>query len=79
MHMFPQETIKAHQDLKGKLLIPIHNSTFDLAFHPWNEPLNEIIRIAQEQNVSLRLPEFGEILDLYKPITSGPSSPLKRG
>jgi len=68
VHMFPEQTVQAHIDLQGKVLIPIHNSTFDLAFHPWDEPLNEVRRISQQKGVSLRLPAFGEIVDLRKPI-----------
>ncbi len=68
IHMFPAQTVQAHQDLKAKVLIPIHNSTFDLAFHEWDEPLNEILKISQEKKVTLSTPRFGEIIDLKKPI-----------
>ena len=63
-HLSPEETILAHQDLKGKLLLPIHNSTFDMAFHPWYEPLREVSRLAEQQSISLLTPEFGEVLTL---------------
>ena len=63
-HLTPAETILAHQDLKGKLLLPIHNSTFDMAFHPWHEPLSEVSRLAKQQSISLLTPEFGKVLTL---------------
>jgi L-ascorbate metabolism protein UlaG (beta-lactamase superfamily) len=66
VHMFPEQTVQAHLDLQGRIMIPIHNSTFDLAFHPWDEPLNEVRRISQEKGVSLSLPAFGEIVDLHQ-------------
>ena len=37
IHMSPKETLQAHFDLGGRALLPIHNGTFDLAFHPWFE------------------------------------------
>ena len=35
VHMQPTETVQAHQDLRGRWLLPIHNGTFDLAMHAW--------------------------------------------
>jgi len=59
-HLTPQETVQAHQDLKGNMLMPVHNSTFDLAFHSWYEPLNKVRRIAKQQNISLVVPQIGK-------------------
>ncbi|MES2532695.1 MAG: MBL fold metallo-hydrolase, partial [Pseudomonadota bacterium] len=39
VHMQPEESVKAFEDLRGKLLYVVHNSTFDLAFHTWRDPL----------------------------------------
>ena len=30
------------QDLKAKVLYSVHNSTFDLAFHTWHDPLDRL-------------------------------------
>ena len=38
IHMNPEELVRAHVDLGGGLLVPIHWATFNLAFHAWNEP-----------------------------------------
>jgi len=59
-HMAPEETLQAHQDLKGRILMPVHNSTFDLAFHPWYEPLANISHLAKVQNINLLTPIIGE-------------------
>ena len=69
IHMFPAETVQAHQDLNAKVLIPIHNSTFSLAFHDWDEPLNQILKISQEKQVMLSTPRFGEVIDLKSPLS----------
>ena len=65
VHMRPEESLQAFRDLRGKMLLPIHNSTFDLAFHAWRAPLDEIAHLAEEQGIVLATPELGE------PVTVG--------
>ncbi|MCX8981217.1 MBL fold metallo-hydrolase [Citrobacter portucalensis] len=67
IHMLPEDTIKAFQDLKGKWLFPIHNATFDLAFHTWDAPFNNIVTLAHQQGISLSTPEIGEGVEFLKP------------
>jgi L-ascorbate metabolism protein UlaG (beta-lactamase superfamily) len=66
IHMFPEQTLQAHRDLRGKYMIPIHNSTFNLAFHPWFEPLEEIEKRAKPEDMVLT-PAFGETVDIAAP------------
>lgn len=66
VHMMPEETIRAHQDLKGKILFPIHNSSFKLSNHAWNEPLKKISKEAREKNILITHPKMGEIISLLK-------------
>jgi L-ascorbate metabolism protein UlaG (beta-lactamase superfamily) len=67
VHMQPEETVQAHQDLRGGWLLPIHNGTFDLAMHGWCEPFERISAIAQTRGVKLTTPAFGERLQLDTP------------
>jgi len=60
IHMGPENAVKAHLDLKGKILMPIHWGTFNLAFHPWQEPVERVIRAANDKKVKLLLPKPGE-------------------
>ena len=39
VHMLPEQTVQAHLDLRGRVLQPIHWGTFNLALHPWYEPM----------------------------------------
>ena len=64
IHMGPENAIQAHIDLKGKYLLPIHWGTFSLAFHPWKEPVERLIKEAQRKNVLLVLPAPGETWQL---------------
>lgn len=67
IHMFPEQTVQAHKDLKGKILVPIHNSTFKISVHPWVEPIERITKIAEEENIKLIIPKMGEIVDILSP------------
>lgn len=62
IHMQPEQSLRAHLDLQGKVLIPIHNSSFDLAMHAWYEPLERLTAAAQVYQVPVFTPMFGQKL-----------------
>jgi len=62
VHLTPEQTVQAFQDLRGKVLYSVHNSTFDLAFHRWREPLDRLADLAAAKNIDLATPEIGEVL-----------------
>lgn len=64
VHMFPEETVKAHLDLKGKLLHPIHWGTFNLALHPWYEPMERLAAAARSNQIPIATPMVGETITL---------------
>jgi L-ascorbate metabolism protein UlaG (beta-lactamase superfamily) len=66
VHMTPEETIRAFQDLKARTLYSVHNSTFDLAFHPWREPMDRLAALASARGIDLATPEIGEVLTVGK-------------
>lgn len=66
-HMAPEETVQAFKDLGARTLYLVHNSTFDLAFHPWREPLDRVADMAEKEGLSLATPVIGEVLTLGKP------------
>ncbi|MDR0647392.1 MAG: MBL fold metallo-hydrolase [Puniceicoccales bacterium] len=63
-HMHPTETIMAAEDLRAKVLLPVHNSKFSLAPHAWNEPLNEITRLGKNKDVRLLTPMIGQKVNI---------------
>ena len=67
VHMQPEQTLQAHLDLNGRWLLPIHNGTFDLAFHPWYEPLDRIQALATAAGVPLATPQMGQAWELDRP------------
>ena len=60
VHMFPEQTVQAHLDLKGNVLHPIHWATFNLALHPWYEPMVRLTAAANNRNVKVATPVVGE-------------------
>ena len=60
IHMFPEEAVTAHLDLRGDLLIPVHWATFNLAPHGWADPVNRLWREAKARDIRLAVPRPGE-------------------
>lgn len=60
VHMLPEQTLQAHKDLKGKILMPIHNGTFELAYHPWNEPFERISQLGRDAGFEVATPTMGQ-------------------
>ncbi len=64
VHMTPEQSVQASLDLQANTMIPVHNGTFDLAFHAWYEPLERVVQAAQQHDVNLLTPAFGEKMAL---------------
>lgn len=60
VHMMPEQSVQAHIDLRGKQMLPIHNSTFDLSIHAWYDPLEQVRQQAEQRNIALVTPTIGE-------------------
>lgn len=71
IHMYPEETVQAHLDLKGKVLHPIHWGTFDLSLHSWFDPMERVSIAAKSAGIELALPIVGATTVYDKNIPSG--------
>ncbi|WP_316737036.1 MBL fold metallo-hydrolase [Pedobacter aquatilis] len=60
IHMFPEQTVEAAIDLKTKFLMPVHWGKFSLAMHPWNEPIERIVKAAEKKEFPIITPKLGE-------------------
>lgn len=69
VHMQPAESLQAHRDLRGRVMLPIHNGTFDLALHAWHDPFDQIAALAASHDVTLATPAIGQRLDIVQPAT----------
>jgi L-ascorbate metabolism protein UlaG (beta-lactamase superfamily) len=67
IHMSPEEAVRAHQDLGGRLLLPVHWGTFNLAFHAWNAPAEEAVAAAAARGVAISIPRPGQWVEPSAP------------
>lgn len=65
VHMHPEESIQAHLDLKGRLLLPIHNGTFDLSMHSWREPFDRMVALGSAHGIPVITPLMGEPVSMH--------------
>ena len=59
IHMLPEQTARAHRDLGGKLLLPIHWGKFNLSLHGWTEPAERLLAAAAEHGATVITPRVG--------------------
>jgi L-ascorbate metabolism protein UlaG (beta-lactamase superfamily) len=67
IHMDPEEAMRAHGDLGGRVLLPIHWATFNLAFHRWPEPVQRLLAAAERTEAQVVVPRPGERVDVLDP------------
>jgi L-ascorbate metabolism protein UlaG (beta-lactamase superfamily) len=60
IHMMPEETVRAHLELRGKMLIPVHWGAYTLSFHAWTDPVERVTEAALKYQVSISTPKIGE-------------------
>jgi len=68
IHMLPEQTIQAHLDLQGEVLLPIHWGKLNLSIHPWFEPIERVTGEAERREVTVTTPKIGETLLLGKEV-----------
>lgn len=68
IHMFPEEVVNASIDLNAKILLPVHWGKYKLALHDWNEPIINLVKIAEEKCVKVITPQLGETFSLEKSL-----------
>lgn len=71
IHLSPEQSVQTHIDLKGKAMLPVHNGTFNLAFHAWYEPFERCAKLAADRQVKLLTPEFGQGVKINEPVADG--------
>ncbi|RYE22365.1 MAG: MBL fold metallo-hydrolase [Sphingobacteriales bacterium] len=64
IHMLPEQVVQAAQDLKAKVLLPVHWAKFSLSLHAWDEPINRVTTEAELKHQPLIHPMIGEVVQL---------------
>jgi L-ascorbate metabolism protein UlaG (beta-lactamase superfamily) len=67
IHMDPEEAVRTHLDVRGRVLLPVHWGTFNLAYHDWNEPPERALAAARAQGAVIVLPRPGEWFEPSQP------------
>jgi hypothetical protein len=52
------------------MMMPVHWGKFSLALHPWKEPVERVLKAAQQHQVPLTTPRIGEPVLLSKSYPS---------
>ncbi|MCA9545310.1 MAG: MBL fold metallo-hydrolase [Myxococcales bacterium] len=59
VHMGPEQAVEAHRALRGRVLMPVHWGTFNLALHGWTEPVERLLAAAKPLGVPVVVPKPG--------------------
>ena len=70
IHMTPEQAVQVHRDVRAKRMFPVHWSTFNLAYHDWDEPIKRTAAEANRLGVELVTPRLGEMVDADRPFAS---------
>ncbi|MFA6235539.1 MAG: MBL fold metallo-hydrolase [Bacteroidota bacterium] len=68
IHSMPEESVQAHIDLRGKVMMPIHWSAFQLAVHSWTDPVERATAAAVDRGVAMITPMIGEAVRLDREL-----------
>jgi L-ascorbate metabolism protein UlaG (beta-lactamase superfamily) len=60
VHMMPEETALAAEDVNARLIVPIHWGSFALATHSWIDPVERILQAATAKGQVVATPQIGE-------------------
>ncbi len=60
VHLGPEQAVRAHQLVRGDVMLPVHWGLFDLALHGWTEPIERVLVAASKAGVRVATPRPGE-------------------
>ncbi len=73
VHLMPEETVLAADDVRAKFIVPIHWGSFALATHSWTDPVERVTKAAQQMNIPLATPRIGEPIELTDSVSVEPN------
>lgn len=59
-HSFPEQTAHTAQDVKAKMILPVHWAKLAPAYHVWNEPIKMFLEFMDEAGIPVTVPRIGE-------------------
>ncbi|MBQ7501878.1 MBL fold metallo-hydrolase [bacterium] len=64
IHLLPEETAQAAEDVQAKYVIPAHGGKFALSKHSWNAPYRDLAAASAGRNYRLLTPKIGQCVNL---------------
>jgi L-ascorbate metabolism protein UlaG (beta-lactamase superfamily) len=62
-HLGPEQAVRAHQLVRGNVMIPAHWGLFTLAYHTWTEPADRVLTAAAKAGVTAAVPKPGQSIE----------------
>jgi L-ascorbate metabolism protein UlaG (beta-lactamase superfamily) len=62
-HLGPEQAVRTHQLVRGRVLIPAHWGMFTLAYHTWTEPVERVLVAAAKSGVTAAAPMPGQSIE----------------
>jgi len=63
IHYTPELAVKAHQAVRGELMVPSGWGTFDLGMFPWHEPIERFLIAVDQAAIEYLTPKIGEVIN----------------
>lgn len=62
-HLGPEQAMLVHDEVRGRVLIPVHWGLIKLAHHAWTEPPERILAAARCSHADVLIPEPGQAVE----------------
>ncbi|HZF50609.1 MAG TPA: MBL fold metallo-hydrolase [Polyangiaceae bacterium] len=66
-HLGPEQAVRAHGMLRGKVMLPVHWGLFTLAYHGWTEPIERTLVAAEAAGATVVAPRPGQSIEPAAP------------
>jgi L-ascorbate metabolism protein UlaG (beta-lactamase superfamily) len=66
-HLGPEQAVRAHKMLRGKVLLPVHWGLFKLGLEGWTEPIERTVVAAEAAQIRMVAPKPGESFEPAEP------------
>ncbi|MDY7227222.1 MBL fold metallo-hydrolase [Hyalangium rubrum] len=62
-HIGPEQAVRAHEMVRGRVLVPVHWGLFTLAAHGWTEPIERVLAAAGQSGQTAIVPKPGQSIE----------------
>jgi L-ascorbate metabolism protein UlaG (beta-lactamase superfamily) len=66
-HLGPEQAVRAHRLVRGRVMLPVHWGKLVLAYHGWTEPIERVLAAADAAGVRVLAPRPGQSVEPEAP------------